>query len=91
MLKGIITWGKSIADILSEALFCKEQLIATEGPALVSILLEGPRKSGKTALAAQIAKNTNFPFIKICTSEDMIGFTEPAKCSAVEKVVFLEN
>ncbi|XP_043481586.1 vesicle-fusing ATPase 1-like isoform X1 [Leptopilina heterotoma] len=86
MLKGIITWGKPIADILSEALFCKEQLIATEGPALVSILLEGPRKSGKTALAAQIAKNTNFPFIKICTSEDMIGFTEPAKCSAVEKI-----
>ena len=61
-------------------------MLVTEGPTLMSILLEGPRKSGKTALAAQIAKNTNFPFIKVCSSEDMIGFSESAKCSAVEKV-----
>ncbi|XP_033209339.1 vesicle-fusing ATPase 1-like [Belonocnema kinseyi] len=86
LLKGIITWGKPVADILTEANFCIEQMLAAEGPALISVLLEGPRKSGKTALAAQIAKNTNFPFIKVCTSEDMIGFSEPAKCSGVEKV-----
>jgi vesicle-fusing ATPase len=43
---------------------------------LVSVLLEGPPNAGKTALAAQLAKNSEFPFIKICSPDDMIGFSE---------------
>ena len=47
----------------------------------------GAPHSGKTALAAQIAKNSEFPFLKICSPENMIGFSEPAKCHAIKKVV----
>jgi SpoVK/Ycf46/Vps4 family AAA+-type ATPase len=46
----------------------------------------GPPNSGKTALAAQLAKNSDFPFIKVCSPEDMVGFTEQAKCLAIRKV-----
>lgn len=53
---------------------------------LVSVLLEGPPNSGKTALAAQLAKNSDFPFIKVCSPEEMVGFTETAKCLYVRKV-----
>ncbi len=53
---------------------------------LVSVLLEGPPNAGKTALAAQLAKNSNFPLIKICSPYDMIGFSESAKVLEIRKV-----
>ena len=45
-----------------------------------SIMLEGAPNAGKSALAAQLALNSGFPFVKICTPDDMVGFTESAKC-----------
>lgn len=53
---------------------------------MVSVLLEGPPNAGKTALAAQLAKNSDFPFIKICSPEDMVGFNESSKCLQIRKV-----
>ena len=54
---------------------------------LVSVLVEGPPNAGKTALAAQLAKNSDFPFIKICSPDDMVGFSESAKCLQIRKVI----
>jgi hypothetical protein len=48
--------------------------------------LEGPPNAGKTALAAQLAKNSDFPFIKICSPNDMVGFSESAKVLEIRKV-----
>ena len=42
--------------------------------------------TGKTAVAATLAKQSGFPFIKICSPEDMVGFTESAKCLKIKKV-----
>lgn len=53
---------------------------------LVSILLEGPPNSGKTALAAKLALMSDFPFVKICSPDDMVGFTESAKCLQIRKI-----
>lgn len=50
------------------------------------MLLEGPPNSGKTALAAELAKLSDFPFVKVCSPEDMVGFTETAKCLQIRKV-----
>ncbi len=44
---------------------------------------------GKTALAAHIARESHFPFVKVITPENMIGFTEGAKCQAIKKVCCL--
>lgn len=52
----------------------------------MSILLEGPPNSGKTALAAKMAILSDFPFIKICSPDDMVGFTEAAKCIQIRKI-----
>lgn len=52
----------------------------------MSILLEGPPNAGKTALAAKLALSSDFPFIKICTPDDMVGFTESAKCLQIRKI-----
>jgi hypothetical protein len=56
-----------------------QQARATDTLGLVSVLLEGPPNSGKTALAAKLAKNSEFPFVKVCTPES-------AKCLHIRKV-----
>jgi vesicle-fusing ATPase len=63
-----------------------QQARSTDTSGLVSVLLEGPPNSGKTALAAQLAKNSDFPFVKVCSPEEMVGFTESAKCLHIRKV-----
>lgn len=50
------------------------------------LCLLGPPNSGKTALAAKIAEESQFPFIKICSPDKMIGHSEIAKCQAIKKV-----
>ena len=52
----------------------------------MSVLLDGPPNSGKTALAAHLAKESGLPFVKICSPEDMVGFNESAKCLTIRKV-----
>ena len=86
LIRGIINWGRPVAEILADGGLSTQQARATEGSGLVSVLLEGPPNSGKTALAAQIAKDSDFPFIKVCTPEDMVGFVESAKCHSIRKV-----
>ena len=51
-----------------------------------SNMFTGPPNSGKTALAAQLAKNSDFPFVKVCSPEEMVGYTESAKCTLIRKV-----
>ena len=48
--------------------------------------LLGPPNSGKTALAATLALRSDFPFVKLCSPEDMVGYTETAKCQMIKKV-----
>lgn len=52
----------------------------------MTVLVEGPRNTGKTAIAAQLAKNSEFPFIKICSPEAMVGFNESAKVLKIKEV-----
>ena len=49
-------------------------------------MLEGAPNAGKSALAAQLALNSGFPFVKICSPDDMVGFTESAKCMTIRKI-----
>ncbi|EFX71294.1 hypothetical protein DAPPUDRAFT_60285 [Daphnia pulex] len=79
--RGIINWGEPIRSLLEYGVILTQQ--ARSG--LVSVLVEGPPNSGKTALAAQLAKNSDFPFIKICSPDDMVGFSESAKCLQIRK------
>lgn len=50
------------------------------------MLLEGAPNAGKTALAAQLARASDFPFVKICSPDEMVGFTEAAKCLQIKKI-----
>ncbi|KAK7863817.1 hypothetical protein R5R35_003307 [Gryllus longicercus] len=86
LARGIINWGMPVSGVLEDGLLLIQQARCTEASGLVSVLLEGPPNSGKTALAAQLAKNSDFPFVKVCSPEEMVGFTESAKCLYIRKV-----
>lgn len=86
LARGIINWGTPVAHILEDGSLYAQQAKSAEGSGLVSVLLEGPPNSGKTALAAKLAKMSDFPFVKVCSPEDMVGFTESAKCLQIRKV-----
>uniref|UniRef100_A0A1B6MSH2 Vesicle-fusing ATPase n=1 Tax=Graphocephala atropunctata TaxID=36148 RepID=A0A1B6MSH2_9HEMI len=85
LTRGIINWGTPVKNILEDGMLFIQQAKSPESSGLVTILLEGPPNSGKTALAAQLAKMSDFPFVKVCSPEDMVGFTESAKCLTIRK------
>lgn len=83
---GIINWGAPVQRVLEDGDLLISQAKSSERTPMVTVCLEGPAGSGKTALAAQIAKNSDFPFVKVCSPENMIGFHEAAKCQTIKKV-----
>jgi len=86
LARGISNWGESIHTILADGRLLVQQAASSTGQGLVSILLEGAPNAGKSALAAMLAKESGFPFLKICSPEDMVGYTESAKCTMIRKI-----
>lgn len=85
--EGMIHWGPSVGELLEDGqLFIQQVKAADGGRGIVSILIEGSPNSGKTALAAKLALESQFPFIKLCSPDEMVGFTETAKCALIRKV-----
>ncbi|KAL4217085.1 hypothetical protein ACF0H5_023541 [Mactra antiquata] len=83
---GVINWGSPVQRVLEDGDLLISQARVSDRTPLVTVCLEGPAGAGKTALAAQIAKNSEFPFVKICSPENMIGFHEAAKCQQIKKI-----
>ncbi|KAJ3608438.1 hypothetical protein NHX12_025485 [Muraenolepis orangiensis] len=74
IMNGIIHWGDPVTAALDD------------GELLVQQTKNSPPNSGKTALAAKISEDSQFPFIKICSPDKMIGHSEIAKCQAIKKI-----
>ncbi|KAJ5288011.1 hypothetical protein N7478_003697 [Penicillium angulare] len=83
---GVIHYSQAINDILQEGELFVKQVGQAESTPLFSVLLHGPTASGKTALAARIAIDSGFPFIKLISPEDMVGFSEPAKVQHISRI-----
>ncbi|KAK6503678.1 transport between ER and Golgi ATPase protein [Arthrobotrys musiformis] len=83
---GIIHYNNYVEQILKEGHLFVEQVRKSERTPLVSILLHGPPSSGKTALAAKIAIDSGYPFIKLLSPESMVGMNEMGKVSYISKV-----
>lgn len=86
LARGIINWGTPVSSLLEEGKLCIDQAAQTEDAGLVSVLLEGPTSSGKTALAATLAKMSDFPFVKVCSPFNMVGYSESAKVVQITKI-----
>ncbi|KAF2157882.1 putative vesicular fusion ATPase [Myriangium duriaei CBS 260.36] len=82
---GILHYSQTIASILNHGEEYTSQ-VRSGTSQLLTVLLHGPKGSGKTALAARIALDSNFPFIKLVRPMDMIGMNELAKVQYLHKV-----
>ncbi|KAB2568908.1 ATPase AAA-type VAT [Lasiodiplodia theobromae] len=81
---GIIHFSPTINSILDEGNLYINQ-VRKGGSPLLSVVLHGPPGSGKTALAAELAMKSEFPFIKLISPEDMVGYGEMQKVQLLDK------
>uniref|UniRef100_A0A915EHE6 Vesicle-fusing ATPase n=1 Tax=Ditylenchus dipsaci TaxID=166011 RepID=A0A915EHE6_9BILA len=86
---GLVTWSSVVTEILEKGDLLIKETQSPDTRGFVRVLLAGPRNSGKTFLAAKIAKNSDFPFIKVCSPDDMVGFSETAKCMQLRKALLV--
>jgi vesicle-fusing ATPase len=85
ILRGIIHYSTFIKDILEEGRLYTNQVRKPNSTPILSVALHGPPGSGKTALAAKMAMDSEFPFIKLISPEDMVGFSEMQKVQQLDK------
>jgi vesicle-fusing ATPase len=86
LLRGIIHFSPFIKDILDEGRLYTNQVRKPDSTPILSVALHGPPGSGKTALAAKMAIDSGFSFIKLISPEDMVGFSEMQKVQQLDKI-----
>lgn len=67
-------FSNAVTKLIEELIVHTQQVKNSSLSPLVSVLLWGPSGSGKTALAAHIAQLSGFPFIKLISPNDFLGF-----------------
>ncbi|KAF2279561.1 AAA-domain-containing protein [Westerdykella ornata] len=83
---GITHFSSYIDDILEEGrLYINQVRKPDDSTPILSVALHGPPGSGKTALAAKMAMDSGFPFIKLVSPEDMVGFSDMQKVQQLDK------
>ena len=83
---GIIPFSPFIGDILNAGQLIIKQVQDKESAPRFRTLLWGPPGCGKTALTAKLALDSNFPFIKMCSPDNMIGFSEGMKMEHMRRI-----
>lgn len=83
---GIIHFSQGVEQLLRAGREIVQRVRTSEKTSLWSVLLYGPRGSGKTALAAQLAMESGFPFVKPIFSADFVGMPEGMKIARIQNV-----
>jgi vesicle-fusing ATPase len=83
---GIFEYGGQFNEIYKTGMNFVNEIKNSEKNTLLSILLEGKNGSGKTALAAKLALESQFPYIKLVSPENFVGYSEVGKINAIVKV-----
>jgi len=83
---GIISYGPEFDQVYSTLRRLASQVTVSERSPLVSVMLSGPAGTGKSALAARVAMDSTFPFIKRVSGESLLRYAEEGKSQALQKV-----
>lgn len=82
---GFVPYGESFDFLMSTMGRLVEQVRSSEKTPLLSCLLKGPNASGKTAVAAKVAVSSGFPFVRMISADEMIGYSDISKCQQIHK------
>lgn len=86
LLGGFYIYGNRMQQALKSGKLFRDAVAAEGGSPLLSVLIEGPSGTGKTALAALLAVESGFPFVRFVSPEHYVGYSEVAKCQALAKL-----
>ncbi|KAK0389960.1 hypothetical protein NLU13_3533 [Sarocladium strictum] len=73
---GIIHYGPHIDATIQEMSRVVSMIREDPNKFATSVLFHGPKSAGKTALAAHIAMESGFPFVKMVTPADLVGYRD---------------
>mmetsp|Transcript_12020 Transcript_12020/g.25396 ORF Transcript_12020/g.25396 Transcript_12020/m.25396 type:complete len:769 (-) Transcript_12020:514-2820(-) len=82
---GFVPYGGSFDLMMSTLERLVEQVRSSDRTPLMSVLLQGPAASGKTAIAAKVAVDSGFPFVRMISADEMIGYSDVSKCQMIHK------
>lgn len=83
---GICNYGGSFSILWDTLQRLVNQTRNSERTPLMSVLLEGNVSSGKTAIAAKLAAESDFAFIRCLSPDSMIGCSDSIRCSTLLKL-----
>ncbi|KAH3903127.1 probable Vesicular-fusion protein SEC18 [Saccharomycodes ludwigii] len=81
---GIIRYSPKVEELLKNGARYVRQVQNSDKSRLISLLFHGPAGSGKTALSAAIALNSQFPFIRMISADEITGMSEAAKITFID-------
>ena len=83
---GYISYGPRFDELHNSIAKFVTQVGTSDRSPIVSVLLHGSRGSGKTAVAAKIALESDFPFVKVISPDSYVGVSEPYKNQQIARV-----
>ncbi|CAD2097432.1 vesicle-fusing ATPase [Plasmodium vinckei petteri] len=83
---GIINYGNQYENIENTCKLLIKQVVDNSNTKLMSVLLHGESGTGKTTIAAYMAKCANFHFTKFITPENLIGYSESGRINYINKI-----
>jgi vesicle-fusing ATPase len=82
---GFVPYGDAFDTLMATCERFVEQVRTSDKTPLMSVLLQGPPASGKTAMAAKLAVDSGFPFVRMISADEMIGYSDVSKSQMIHK------
>lgn len=83
---GFYLYGSQMIDLHKTCLEFIKSVQKSEKTTLLTVLLEGCNGSGKTAIAAKLAMESNFLYVKLISPEMFVGKPDFSKVQEIVKI-----
>lgn len=84
--QGIIPYSSEFEKLQATLMSLKDQVQNSTTTPLLSVLLAGRPGCGSTSLAADLAKRSDYSYVRLIAAENFVGHSETSKVNAIQKV-----